>query len=127
MKLPPTHNPLSDAARLARLKAHLQQGGSRYSFAKAEGISRQALQDWLARRPDYALQVKRYDLDHRSAPVTGPQFWARVDAIRQRQAQGLAWKTVARDLGMEWTALKQWYYTNRAAVDAAMTERRAAA
>lgn len=122
----PASNYLADAQRLARLKAHLQVGGSRYSFARQEGISRQALQDWLARRPDYALQVKRYDLDHRSAPVTGPDFWARVDAIRQRQTQGLQWKAIARPLGIEGTALKQWYYNNRAAVDAAMAERRAA-
>jgi len=112
-----------DAERLERLKRHLREGGSRYSFAKAEGITRQALQNWIMRRPEYALQVKRFLLSHRSAPVTGAQYWQRVEAIRQRQAQGLQWKVVARDLGMEWTALKQWYYQNRADVDGHIASR----
>lgn len=122
----PVNNPLSDAQRLARLKAHLQQGGSRYSFARQEGIRLQSLLNWLDRRPDYERQLAGYDRGHKSAPVTGPQYWQRVEAIRRRKADRLAWKVVAYPLGITDKALRQWYYINRAAVDAALGERRAA-
>jgi hypothetical protein len=122
----PHRNYLADAARLARLKAHLQVGGSRYSFAKAEGISRQALQDWLARRPDYERQLAGYDRGHKSAPVVGARFWARVEAVRRRKDEGLQWDRAAYPLGITEKALKQWYYLHRETVDGLIAERRAA-
>lgn len=124
--MPVAYPHTSHAARLARLKQALAEGQTFAAFARAEGITKQALQDWLDRRPDYAAQVARYRLDHRSAPVIGPRYWARVEAIRQRQQQGLPWKSVAYPLGITEKALKQWYYQHRETVDGLIAERRAA-
>lgn len=86
--------PLSDAARLARLKTALQHGSSFRRFALSEGISVQTLMYWLDTRPAYAHQVARYRRGYKSAPVTGAQFWARVEAVR-KQRGGTCWKTPA--------------------------------
>lgn len=116
-----TFCPTSNAGRFARLRAALQRGDSFARFAKAEGITPQALFDWLDRRPDYAHQVARYRRGYRSAPVTGVWFWRRVEAIRARK-QGARWKQAARPLNIDHKALCAWYRANRAAVDAAIAE-----
>lgn len=123
----PTHQreAASSAGRMARLKAALQRGSSFRAFALSEGITPQALMNWLDRRPDYAHQVARYRRGYKSAPVTGAQFWARVEAVRVRKA-GAPWKVAAAPLAINWSALCAWYRLNRAAVDAALAERRAA-
>jgi hypothetical protein len=107
--------------RFTRLKTALQRGDSFASFARSEGITPQALMNWLDRRPDYAVQVARYRRPGRSAPVTGQWFWLRVEAIRERK-RGARWKAAARPLGINWTALCAWYRDNRAAVDRAIEE-----
>ena len=116
---------ISDTARLARLKAALQRGDSFRAFARAEGIAVQTLMYWINSRPAYAHQVDQYRRGYKSAPVTGAQFHARVEAIRTKQA-GACWKVAAAPLGIEHTALSQWYRINRAAVDSALAQRRAA-
>lgn len=116
---------ISDTARLARLKAALQRGDSFRAFARAEGITVQTLMYWINTRPAYAHQVDRYRRGYKSAPVTGAQFHARVEAIRTKLA-GACWKVAAAPLGIEHTALSQWYRINRAAVDSALAQRRAA-
>jgi hypothetical protein len=116
---------ISDTARLARLKAALQRGESFRAFARAEGITVQTLMYWINSRPAYAHQVDRYRRGYKSAPVTGAQFQARVEAVRTKLA-GACWKVAAAPLGIEHTALSQWYRINRAAVDSALAQRRAA-
>jgi len=115
--------PGRDAARLAKLKRHLREGGSRYSFAKAAGITLQALLDWLERRPDYERQIAAYSRGHKSAPVTGSDYQARIEAIRKRQTEGLRWKQAAWPLGITEKALKQWYYLHKAEIDAHLASR----
>lgn len=105
--------------RFERLKAHLQQGGTRYTFARREGVSRQAITNWLKRRPDYVRQLEAYGKTHKSAPVVGEAFKQRVGAVREKYAHGVPWKVAGHSVGLTGPALAQWYYCNRDAVDKA--------
>ena len=57
--------------------------------------------------------------------IDRPDPEPRVEAIRTKLA-GACWKVAAAPLGIEHTALSQWYRINRAAVDSALAQRRAA-
>lgn len=111
--------------RLAALKAALQRGETVSAFARSEGLTPQALYDWLNRRPDYARQIAAYRRPGKSKPVTGPEFWRRVEAVQKRR-RGFSWKEAGRHLEINDAALRQWVRINRDRIDAALAERRAA-
>lgn len=120
------------STRFKRLKAALQRGETIADFARTEGVTPQAITDWLDRRPDYAAQLRQYRRGRMAglrAPICGQEFWSRAQAIRTRLETGARWKVVARELGLNDAALRQWFKTNRTAVlkaIAELQERRAA-
>ena len=111
--------------RLTRLKAALQRGETVSAFARSEGLTPQALYDWINRRPDYAAQIAAYRRPGKSKPVSGPEFWRRVEAVQKRR-RGFSWKEAGRGLEINDAALRQWVRINRDRIDAALAERRAA-
>jgi hypothetical protein len=111
---------MTDADRLKALKAVLQRGKTITDYARTEGVTAQAIYDWLNRRPDYNNQIAMYRRGQR-APIVGVEFWARVEAVRKRRL-GMTWKQAGRHLKINDAALRQWVRINREQIDAALAE-----
>jgi len=112
--------------RFDRLIAALEAGKSMRAFARSEGIAAQTVYNWLKARPHYAEQVAKFRRAGGSRkPVTDFEFRRRVEAYKLRLA-GHCWKSAARTLEISDAALRQWCRINRAEIEAALAERRAA-
>jgi hypothetical protein len=109
-------DPASESARAERLRLAASQGWTLTQCAAAEGISVQALDAWVNRRPAYADTVA-----HRrrgpKAVLTPVEFDRRLAAVRMVMA-GARWKAAAWPIGVSAAALCSWYYKHRHEIDA---------
>jgi transposase-like protein len=105
-------------SRIERLRAALARGDNMSQFARDEGVSPQAISNWLVRRPDLQASLGIAKLRKQRSDAT---FSERVEAIRL-QKSGTLWKIAAWQVRLSGNALNAWYHKNRAAVDAALAE-----
>lgn len=109
-------DPASAAARFERLLKAGSEGKTLSQFARAEGITLQALDKWLARRPVYAEQVE-YMRRGPKDEVGPAEEQKRLAAVRHFQS-GMRWKQAARLAGVDVVRVQSWFYRVRPEVAA---------
>jgi hypothetical protein len=109
-------DPASAAARFDRLLKAASRGETLSQFARAEGITVQTLNSWLAARPAYADQVAHLRRGPKTV-LTEAEAQKRLAAVRHKRA-GMGWKQAARLAGVDVIRVQSWFYRVRPQVAA---------